>query len=450
VAREIDVEANVVSEELAFIEESYPRILATLQGFKRDLLLMREEVCLLRSRYESYVKKFMELIEKSCPELIPQLQALSRKQIQLKRLKWMSRGRDLLQSCRTIMKDSHCDWVKLEQQFNDAYCHLQENEQLTDNSRVTFLDGLSTLTAELDDFTKMKAKEVLDGIKYPFEDSIDIRAYGDAVSTVAGILNLIYSISEHLEQGTGYLSQVLNWIQVNLPFFETVLEPVVKNHSLSQSPSSVFLKYLSDLPVTKTSHLLKQEKTLTDTLLFSHLVDECISYEIQLRDMDPDGYTFNILSLFCEQSVLSRNITDLQIENECCLDRMDEILSAPDRWKNRFRSMEDADEFLVCNCADSFVSMLQSQQNRAKMLPNDLAQKRFLDLQLLLTDDFRSRLAQIARQSESPWSEPFPNVMNAVWYFAHVVEEWSDSCLLSGVTTSEGRAVFDESSTMFK
>ncbi|KIH43116.1 hypothetical protein ANCDUO_26885, partial [Ancylostoma duodenale] len=127
--------------------------------------------------------------------------------------------------------------------------------------------------------------------------------------------------------------------------------------------------------------------------------------------IDPDGYASNILSLFCEQSVLSRWI---EIENECCLDRMDEMLSAPDRWQNRFRSMEDADEFLVCNCADSFVSMLQSQQNRARLLPDDLAQRRFLDLQLLLTDDFRKRLAQIARQSESPWSEPFPNVMNAI------------------------------------
>ncbi|ETN70874.1 hypothetical protein NECAME_14475 [Necator americanus] len=129
---------------------------------------------------------------------------------------------------------------------------------------------------------------------------------------------------------------------------------------------------------------------------------------------------------------------------------MDEMLSAKDRWQNRFRSMEDADEYLVCNCADTFVSMLQSQQSRAGLLPDDIAQRRFLDLQLLLTDDFRKRLAQIARQSESPWSEPFPNVMNAMWYLKHVVEEWSDSCLLSGITSSGGRAVFDESSAMFR
>ncbi|KAL6733653.1 hypothetical protein Aduo_004284 [Ancylostoma duodenale] len=481
VAREIDIEANVVSEELAVLEESYPQILATLQGFKRDLLFMREEVCMLRSRYEGFVKSFLKLLEKHCPELIPQLQALSRKQVQLKRLKWVNRGRDLLSSCRTLMKDSRCDWTKLTENFRNACLHAQEQVELTDNSRVTFIDGLNSLAPDLNEFARKRSKEILDTIKYPFEDSIDTRAFTDEATMIANILSLIYSVAEHTKEGTGYdeicrvlldpigtrfafhfygdrktndirkpqwyLSQTLNWIQVNMPFFETVQGIVIKEHNLSKSPASVFLKYLSELSISKTKTLLKQEKVLEDVLLFSHLIDECISYETQLHDMDPDGYASNILSLFCEQSVLSRWI---EIENECCLDRMDEMLSAPDRWQNRFRSMEDADEFLVCNCADSFVSMLQSQQNRARLLPDDLAQRRFLDLQLLLTDDFRKRLAQIARQSESPWSEPFPNVMNAIWYLRHVVEEWSDSCLLSGITSTGGRAVFDESSAMFK
>ncbi|VDO22331.1 unnamed protein product [Haemonchus placei] len=35
-------------------------------------------------------------------------------------------------------------------------------------------------------------------------------------------------------------------------------------------------------------------------------------------------------------------------------------------------------------------------------------------------------------------------------YLRHVVEEWSDSCLLNELTSSSGRAVFEESSAMFK
>ncbi|KJH45131.1 hypothetical protein DICVIV_08826 [Dictyocaulus viviparus] len=128
---------------------------------------------------------------------------------------------------------------------------------------------------------------------------------------------------------------------------------------------------------------------------------------------------------------------------------MDAMFSSPNRWKNRFCEMDDADQFLVCNCVDEFVSMIQSQQFRARFLPENWAQRRFVELQLLLTDDFRKRLAHIAKQSESPWREPFTNVMNAVWYLKHVVEEWSDCCLLNGITSTGKREVFDDSSAMF-
>ncbi|WKX96051.1 hypothetical protein Q1695_012481 [Nippostrongylus brasiliensis] len=489
IARQVDVEANAVSEELAIIEESYPRILATLQKFKRDLLLLREEVCMLRNRYESSVAAFMELMRTHCPQLIPELQALSRKQVQLRRLKWVARGREILTFCRSQMKENNIDWLRLSKQFENACNHALENLELkpvyagklTDNSHEAFVDGLRTLVPELNDFAQNRLKEVLDSIRYPFEDSTDIRALSSQIATITSVLHLIYQIAEHNKTGTGYdnvctvmlepigtrfafhfygerktndiwkpqwyLSQTLNWIQVNLPFFVTVLENISEQSERRKSPSSVFFKYLSDLPIAKTKALLKQETVLNDVLLFSHILDECISYESQLRELDPDAYSSCILSLFCEQDVLTRWI---EIENECCLDRMDEMLSAPDRWKNRFNLMDDADQFLVCNCVDAFVSMLQSQQSRSRLLPDIVAQRRFLDLQLLLTDDFRKRLAQIANQAESPWSEPFPNVMNAIWYLRHAVEEWSDFCLLSGVASTGGRAVFDESSAMFK
>ncbi|KIH59240.1 hypothetical protein ANCDUO_10532 [Ancylostoma duodenale] len=221
---------------------------------------MREEVCMLRSRYEGFVKSFLKLLEKHCPELIPQLQALSRKQVQLKRLKWVNRGRDLLSSCRTLMKDSRCDWTKLTENFRNACLHAQEQVELTDNSRVTFIDGLNSLAPDLNEFARKRSKEILDTIKYPFEDSIDTRAFTDEATMIANILSLIYSVAEHTKEGTGYLSQTLNWIQVNMPFFETVQGIVIKEHNLSKSPASVFLKYLSELSISKTKTLLKQEK----------------------------------------------------------------------------------------------------------------------------------------------------------------------------------------------
>ncbi|ETN70875.1 hypothetical protein NECAME_14476, partial [Necator americanus] len=146
---------------------------------------MKEEVCMLRSKYESFVKSFIELLEKNCPELIPQLQALSRKQVQLRRVKWINRGRNVLTSCRALMEDARCDWLKLLENFRSACAHAQKHVELTDNSRTTFIDALNILASDLNEFARKWVKETLDSIKYPFEDSIDIRAFFNETNTIA-------------------------------------------------------------------------------------------------------------------------------------------------------------------------------------------------------------------------------------------------------------------------
>ncbi|KAK6047231.1 hypothetical protein COOONC_15254, partial [Cooperia oncophora] len=262
IAREIDVEANVVSEELAIIEESYPQILSSLRRFKRDLLLLKEETCALRNQYENFVSTFMDLMQKSCPTLVPQLQALSRKQALLRRLKWANRGRDLLSLCRNKMKSSHCDWTRLSEHFQNACKHMQERVEFTDNSYTTFADGLKALALELNEFARKGLNEVLCAIKYPFEDSTDTQAYANEITAVASILYLIYLIEEYIQKGTGcdeiyralldpiglrftyhfcgdrktndvwkpqwYLSQTLNWIHVNLGFFVATISGATK------------------------------------------------------------------------------------------------------------------------------------------------------------------------------------------------------------------------------
>ncbi|KAK5972400.1 hypothetical protein GCK32_010534 [Trichostrongylus colubriformis] len=259
-AREIDVEASAVSEELAIIEESYPQMLTTLRNFKRDLLLLKEEACQLRDQYDNFVSTFMEIMRKNCPALIPNLQALSRKQILLGRLKWANRGRELLSSCRAEVKNSHCDWSRLHAHFQRACKHAQNRVELSDNSYTTFVDGLKVLALDLNEFARKGVNEMLYAIKYPFEDSKDTQAYASEITTIASILSLIYLITEYLQEGSGcgeiyqvlldpigtrfafhfhgdrktndpwkpqwYLSQTLNWIQVNFKFFMAAINSV--------------------------------------------------------------------------------------------------------------------------------------------------------------------------------------------------------------------------------
>uniref|UniRef100_A0A1I7X5W0 Uncharacterized protein n=1 Tax=Heterorhabditis bacteriophora TaxID=37862 RepID=A0A1I7X5W0_HETBA len=158
---------------------------------------------------------------------------------------------------------------------------------------------------------------------------------------------------------------------------------------VNTSATSFFLRSVSRLALEKTQSLLRDDKVLSDVFLFSHLVDECISYEEQrlgqsttsflsdfcflfiYLDMDISHCGFNVLTAFCEPNVLSKWI---EVETESCIALMDDMLSSTDRWQNRFRNMEEADLYMVCECADSFVSLLHSLQLRAKLLPDEIAQ----------------------------------------------------------------------------
>lgn len=58
---------------------------------------------------------------------------------------------------------------------------------------------------------------------------------------------------------------------------------------------------------------------------------------------------------------------------------------------------------------------MQSMFERYRAIPNIQLQCRFVKLQLVIVDDFRSRIVQIAHQIENPWKTPFPQLMNALW-----------------------------------
>lgn len=49
-------------------------------------------------------------------------------------------------------------------------------------------------------------------------------------------------------------------------------------------------------------------------------------------------------------------------------------------------------------------------------------------IQVILIDDFRSRLVQVANQAESPWETPFAQIMNAMWW----VSRTSETLILQG------------------
>ncbi len=63
---------------------------------------------------------------------------------------------------------------------------------------------------------------------------------------------------------------------------------------------------------------------------------------------------------------------------------------------------------------------------RYRLIRSISGRSKFLQLQLELLDDYRVRLLQIQRNTESPWKRPYPQLMNTAWYLAHVLKQWGD------------------------
>jgi RAD50-interacting protein 1 len=72
---------------------------------------------------------------------------------------------------------------------------------------------------------------------------------------------------------------------------------------------------------------------------------------------------------------------------------------------------------LVPNFADSFVILMQSMSERYRSIPDMKIQCRFLKLQLLIVDEFRSRIVQIGQANRhNCFIKPFPQLLNALWF----------------------------------
>lgn len=64
--------------------------------------------------------------------------------------------------------------------------------------------------------------------------------------------------------------------------------------------------------------------------------------------------------------------------------------------------------------ADSFVVLMQSMFERYRSVPDERIQCQFMKLQLVIVDEFRIRIDQLFKETDSPWRAPYPQLMNAL------------------------------------
>lgn len=85
----------------------------------------------------------------------------------------------------------------------------------------------------------------------------------------------------------------------------------------------------------------------------------------------------------------------------------------------------DIEDLKITQCADSFITLLQTITERYELLPQPGHRLQFLDLQLELLDDFRIRLLQLVNaEHENIIESKVPAIANTVFYIENVLVDW--------------------------
>ncbi|CAI4220971.1 unnamed protein product [Auanema sp. JU1783] len=477
IANQYEERSSTLETELAFIQQTLPEKLDELGLLKQTLLNMRKEIVELRDGYMNEAKTILASLKQNVPFVVEKMESIAEKKEILRRLECLEEGNQLIAQCKRSIELK--DLNESEKLFGLV---LKQRTLIEKDTSETFENEFDDLKVLIRSFVESGMSSIFKKVGYPFENSVDLKPLDGEIDHLVKYISLLYRTHENTQAGTGiqiiyeksfeplrkrflyffygerktnniskpqwYLSLALSWFQTCLPFFEHLHSVIGKKLTIDLEPSLYFFESVSNLVYDKTESLLYDEDLLRESYLFSHLIDECISYEEHKSEIDVCQLGRSLMDLLSRNDILKIWLT---IEKDCCIAKIDDILLNPNRWKARYALLEDADQYCVCECAESFVSLIQGLQQRSRLLNEENAKRQFVDLQLILVDDFRQRLVQIARQAESPWAEPYPQVMNALWYLRDVLEEWNETALLAGALPQEQqRHVFNISREFFE
>ncbi|GMT04974.1 hypothetical protein PENTCL1PPCAC_27148, partial [Pristionchus entomophagus] len=490
---EYDAKAAVVEEELAMLEEELPAIGERLKQRRSELKNIKTEVLTQRADYKLHVKKVHDFAAEHCPDVIDRLSSINEKMARIDQLKCKERAGELIDNCSVAIPINDAEGVLYT--LEKAIKHVHKMREMCPDGAAAYSNRLTEVASNIESWANKRLKQVLESIMWPWSDAQDERAYKTEIEELTKINGALYLAlvliveeeedSEPAATATSrlvaavfdrvatrfsfhfygsrktadplhpefFLRQLILWMRHSIVLYSMVIQPVLEKNKVSTTSShDSFIRLCCEIGREKARSLLDSVEYNQDVTLFSTLIDELISFEEQRDDWELCPGEFSILEVLCEEVVRKRWLT---VENIACSARVDDILSSETRWNHRFvETFSDVDPLLVCEAADSFVSLLLCLRLRAKPLPCPVTRKMFVDLQVLLIDDFRSRLVQVANHAASPWEIPFSQIMNAMWYMEKSIEEWGEAELISALEgegeRAEARGRLGESVKMYK
>jgi len=227
-----------------------------------------------------------------------------------------------------------------------------------------------------------------------------------------------------LDKPEWYLTQILSWTRDHGDFMDRNIQPLLEESGKGNICAKTELtRGLVMLVMEKIAHDLPDLVYEEDH--FSHLIDEVLLFDSEIRNT----YSYppvlpGCLDVLCLPEALSKW---LLVEKKYAMQRTEQLLQAPTAWESQYKDISDLEEVKVPECAESFMTLLQTITDRYRKLPVSSAKLQFLCVQLELLEDFRMRLVQVGKEAgQEPTGAWFCSVLNAVHYVVQVLKEWSE------------------------
>ncbi|CAD5227580.1 unnamed protein product [Bursaphelenchus okinawaensis] len=328
--------------------------------------------------------------------------------------------------------------------------------------------------------------QTFEKIRFPFEYSVDFRAVKSELETTIQILRAIFTIVNRNGQKSAkdvlglvtkafeerfnfhfwgsnktndpakpewFFKQTLEWITYNGDYFSIYVQKLCDLWDLPETADELFINCLLKKVMDKVKSLLGKRTFMSNRIYFSHLLDESISFSNEISQLCENGTSLpDVMTLFMDASITDEWI---ELEKDTLSAGIDDILADSNAYKCRFEEAKDIDKFIVPNFANTFILLMRSMSERYMMITVASIRSRFLKHQLVIIDEFLSRIARIFHEVESPWHDPYPALMNAVWYIGVVLDEWNSEDAFIELGGSDGlqslaRGPFDESADLYR
>ncbi|XP_024084598.1 RAD50-interacting protein 1 isoform X2 [Cimex lectularius] len=227
--------------------------------------------------------------------------------------------------------------------------------------------------------------------------------------------------TNRLDKPEWYFTQILSWIRDHEDFIDVHVQPVFDHVDYQKSASVEFICGLVQLSVEKLQCDI--EEVQFDDLLFSHVVDEALGYERELRSVYNYPQSFPGPTQVLTQAQIF--VKWIKMERKYARDKMDAMMASETAWSTL---AGQGDEDKVTEVAHTFLALLSTMTDRYTLLPQPGHRLQFVELELELIDDLRVSLLQVLHSERSdPLNSKLPEVLNTIFHLKVALEHFDAS-----------------------